>query len=128
MLKTILLLGTGGFIGSNLRYFAGKLVQSISGNEFPWGTFIINITGSTLLGFIFFISLSGNKISENTRLFLGTGLLGAFTTFSTFSLETVQLFKKGLGLQAGLNIVLNLGVGLLGVLGGMALAKLILSR
>ena len=128
MLKTILILGAGGFIGSNLRYFTGKLVHGIYLGNFPLGTLTVNAAGSFLLGLVFVLAVSDKHISANARLFLGTGLLGAFTTFSTFSWETVELIRKGQAGQAGINIGLNLGVGFVCVLAGIALGEFILKK
>lgn len=128
MLKTVLILGSGGFIGSNLRYFTGKFVHKLSGTSFPVGTFAVNIIGSLLFGLLFFISTENENITDQTKLFLGTGLLGAFTTFSTFSYETVSLFRQGMGVHAGLNILLNLVLGIGGVLAGMGIGRLIMGR
>ena len=109
---SIALVALGGAIGAVLRFTVGQVVDS---SQFPWATFIVNITGSFLLALITF-SFTG--LSTETRLFLFTGLFGAFTTMSTFSLETTQMLFDGKTLEAGINIFLNAGLCVLGSIRG----------
>jgi fluoride exporter len=88
-----------GALGSLSRYGVGLLARAWFGETFPWGTLLINTLGSFLLGLIVSLALAG-RVSESTRLAIGVGFCGAFTTFSTFELETQQLFAQGRGLEA----------------------------
>ena len=120
-----LLVGVGGFIGANARFVVARLVGAAFETRFPLGTFVINISGSFLLGVLgtvvaqrFFPS------SEAMRLALGVGFLGAFTTFSTFEFETHALFDDGSWLTATANMFASLLVGLLAVRAGIVVAKI----
>lgn len=114
MLK-VFFVGLGGFIGAVLRYFLSYNLPKLIGSEFPYATLIVNVIGSFIIGFI--MEISGiTSISEYIKLFLTVGLLGALTTFSTFSYETIMLFKKGSYLIGFLNICLNLALSFIGVI------------
>lgn len=93
-MHSILLIGIGGFIGAILRYLVSTGIQNGS-ETFPYGTLAVNIIGSFLLSLIMFASESYTFIDEKTRIFLTIGLLGAFTTMSTFSFETFKFIEKG---------------------------------
>ncbi len=119
-----LLVGIGGFLGANARYVTAKWVGGAVDARFPLGTFLINVSGSFLLG------LLGAVLAERLvphgdqwRLALGVGFLGAFTTFSTFEYETHALFEDGAWLTALTNIFLSLSLGLLAVRAGLVAAK-----
>jgi len=84
----------GGSIGALLRYLLAGWVQHTLGEFFPWGTFFVNAVGSFLLGFFYEAALSGT-VAPELRLFLAVGLLGSFTTFSTFSYETLAFLREG---------------------------------
>lgn len=119
MLK-ILYVGIGGFIGSALRYIISIYTPKFFGTQLPYGTLIVNVAGGILIGLIMEISLATNFISPNFRLFLTTGIMGGFTTFSTFSYETINLFISGNYILGSLNTCLNLFLSL----GGLVLGKL----
>lgn len=107
-----LLVGAGGFLGSILRYLTGKLFFHFVGDSFPFATLTVNILGC------FAISLfakASNSFSEGTRLFAMMGLLGGFTTFSAFGLETFSLFRDQNYFGATANIALNVAGGSLAV-------------
>ena len=93
----ITLLTLGGGAGTNARYFLGKLVARLQGDiEFPWATFFINVAGSVILGFVAAAYLNHpDPARRNWYLLLGTGFCGGFTTFSTFSYETLKLLEDG---------------------------------
>lgn len=91
MLTNLLLVGTGGAIGAILRFFVSEAMPS---DGFPWGTLTVNLVGSVLLG-VLTAAVAVHAVSETQALLLGVGLLGAFTTMSTFSLETAMLFDEG---------------------------------
>jgi len=125
-LLKVIYVGIGGFIGAALRYLIS--LQSSKWFDFgiPMGTLIVNVIGGFLIGMIMEISLSTDLISGNLRLFLTTGIMGGLTTFSTFSLETVNLFSDGSYLAGSLNICLNLFLSLGGVLLARYICKAIL--
>jgi len=123
-LMPYLLVGLGGFIGANARFVVARLVGALFETRFPLGTFVINISGSFLLGVLG--TLVAQKVmpnSESMRLALGVGFLGAYTTFSTFEFETHALFDDGSWLTATTNMFASLFVGLLAVRAGIVVAK-----
>jgi CrcB protein len=123
-LMPYLLVGLGGFIGANARYVVARLLGVLFETRFPLGTFVINVSGSFLLGVLG--TLVAQRVmpnSESMRLALGVGFLGAFTTFSTFEFETHALFDDGSWLTAITNMFASLFVGLLAVRAGIVVAK-----
>jgi CrcB protein len=126
MLIKILFVGFGGFIGASLRYATGLFVgRFATGSQFPFGTFVVNIVGCLMIGFLAGITDSRELFNETTRAFVFTGMLGAFTTFSTFSYETMGLFQNGQTSPALTNLGLQVILGLLAVWGGIQIAKLV---
>lgn len=121
----VLYVGIGGFIGACLRY--GLVIYSplIFGSKLPYGTLIANVVGGILIGLIMKMSATGDLIPPDLRLFLTTGLLGGFTTFSAFSYETVSLFEDGSYLSGTMNISLNLFLSLAGVVLGKFMAQIL---
>ncbi|OYU80854.1 MAG: camphor resistance protein CrcB [Flavobacterium sp. BFFFF1] len=93
MIKTLLAVGIGSFIGGISRFLLSGFFQSKPGIEFPTGTFIVNILGCLLIGVVYGFADKGN-LTEDWRLFLATGVLGGFTTFSAFSYETMSLLRN----------------------------------
>ena len=123
-LMPYLLVGLGGFIGANARYVVARLLGALFETRFPLGTFVINVSGSFLLGVLG--TVVAQKVmpdSESMRLALGVGFLGAYTTFSTFEFETHALFDDGSWLTATTNMFASLFVGLLAVRAGIVVAK-----
>lgn len=119
-----LLVGLGGFIGANARFVTARLVGAMFETKFPLGTFVINVSGSFLLGILgTIVALKVMPNSESMRLALGVGFLGAYTTFSTFEFETHALFDDGSWLTATTNMFASLFIGLLAVRAGIVLAK-----
>ena len=95
MLKSLLIVGTGSFIGGAMRYLLSTFIKNVSGQGFPWGTLSVNLLGCFLFGIIFAI-FSKNSSTDNTLfLLLATGICGGFTTFSTFANESVQMLQHG---------------------------------
>ncbi|MDB6020279.1 MAG: camphor resistance protein CrcB, partial [Pedosphaera sp.] len=96
-------------LGSVARFWIGGVVGARLGETFPWGTILINITGSFLIGFISSLTDPGGRslASPNTRVFLMTGICGGYTTFSSFSLQTLNLLRDGEWLYAGGNVILS---------------------
>ena len=123
MWSKILLLGIGGFIGSNLRYWISIWSMSYFGTYMPYGTLVVNGIGSFVLGFLAMYGTEVINLDPGVRLFLGIGMMGALTTFSTFSFETFELIKESNYFLALLNIGLNIGVGLCAVWLGVIIAK-----
>ncbi|MCL2141695.1 MAG: fluoride efflux transporter CrcB [Methanimicrococcus sp.] len=119
----LLAVGVGGFIGSCFRYLITKQTENLS-ESFPLGTLLSNVIAGFFIGFIIGLEQESIGILKKTKLFLTTGLLGGLSTFSAFSLETIELFKSENYLLAIGNIVFNLGLSLLGVILGLACAKL----
>ena len=111
-MKLILLIGTGSFIGGIFRYLLSLLVHSKTTTHFPLGTLIVNIIGCFLIGIILGFFDKG-QISHEWRLFLATGFLGGFTTFSAFSSETFILFREGSVGYALLYVLASVLIGLL---------------
>ena len=110
-------------VGAPARYLVDGFVQDRTGGAFPWGTWVINVSGSFVLGLLSGLVLY-HAAPADLRLVLGTGFCGAYTTFSTFTFETLRLAEDG-GHRAALrNIVLNTGGGLLAAAAGLAIAAL----
>ncbi|MER3480554.1 MAG: fluoride efflux transporter CrcB [Meiothermus sp.] len=105
-----LLVMLGGAIGAGLRYGLGAWIQGLTGPSFPWSTLVINVSGSFLIGVVLRLSLEGN-LSTEARLFLAVGILGGYTTFSTFSYETLTLIQQGEWLRALLYVTGSVVLG-----------------
>jgi len=118
MLKSILLVGSGGFIGSVLRYFVSKLNLVWDFYSIPAGTLLVNVLGSFIIGFLTGISVRSNLLSSDMRLFLMVGICGGFTTFSSFTGENLILAHNGqilsMFLYTGLSIFLGFAAVYLG--------------
>jgi CrcB protein len=110
-----LFIAIGGSIGSVLRYALHTAVQRISGSQFPLGTLVVNVLGCLIIGFLAAAFSGQVQVREEVRLGLLVGLLGGFTTFSTFGIETFVLLDLGQLSLALLNIVLSCGLGILAV-------------
>jgi fluoride exporter len=119
-----LLVGIGSFVGGNARYILGKWVGGMVDARFPLGTFLINVSGSFVLGLIGgFLAQRAIPNADAVRLALGVGFCGGFTTFSTFELETNALLEDGVWLMAVLNVVLSVVAGLVAVRLGLVAGK-----
>jgi CrcB protein len=105
----------GGALGSVLRFWVGDYVSNRMGTRFPYGTFIINVTASFLVGLILTLLAERAHWSPNWRYFIPIGFIGGYSTFSTFEYETFRTFQDGEVLMAGLNIVLSVIVGFVSV-------------
>ena len=121
MMKLLVLMG-GGALGTLFRYIISGLPHRYTETVFPWGTLLVNISGAFLIGLIWGV-FEERGISPNIRIFIFIGILGGFTTFSTFALETMNLFKEGAVKLAFLNILANNLLSIVLVFGGFFLAK-----
>lgn len=122
MIKAILLVGSGGFLGSVLRYLLSKYIESTWLSSFPFGTFGVNIIGCLIIGLIYGLSIKSIASGE-IRLLLATGFCGGFTTFSSFSYEFLTLLQDGQLWYAFLYSFCSLLAGLLAVWIGLTLIK-----
>ena len=120
----ILFLALAGALGAVSRYALGGLAHNILGNSFPYGTLIVNVIGSLLIGFIMQISLSTDMVSPQMRTIIIIGFLEAFTTFSAFSYETASLLEDGSLAAASINIVANVALSLVAVFLGIGLGRM----
>lgn len=120
----LVVVALGGALGAVSRYLTGAWVQSMSGSGFPWGTWTVNLVGSLAIGFTM-VWLNQTLASAEVRLFVAMGFLGSFTTFSTFSLETVELLREGLWLRAGAYSLGSLALGVAAVVAGGAAAAVL---
>lgn len=121
----VLYVALGGAAGAVARYGVGGWIHGVVGPSFPWGTFVVNVVGSFLLGFSVAF-LDGLPVGPETRAMVTVGFLGAFTTFSTYSYETVALLRGGEWTRGVLYSLGSLTLGLLGVLLGVAAGALLL--
>jgi CrcB protein len=119
----LLLIGLGGFLGALLRYSVSGVIQGwFKSFTFPYGTLVVNLLGCLLIGALSQLAETRGFISAETRSFVFIGLLGAFTTFSTFGNDTVSLFREGENLLSYVNVGLHLLLGLSAVWLGRTLA------
>lgn len=121
-MKILLAIGIGSFIGGVFRYLAASLIQNRFLSTFPYGTFGVNIIGCFLIGVVYALSDRGN-LNMEWRLFLATGVLGGFTTFSSFSNETVSMLRDAQYWQAFSYITFSIIIGLAATFGGILLIK-----
>lgn len=122
---TLLYIAIGGAAGALARYGIGGWVQERTGFAFPWGTLVVNVAGSLLIG-LGMRYLEAVRVSPDLRALITIGILGAFTTFSTFSYETVTLLQKGAWMRGAAYSLGSLVLGLAAVWSGMMLAAQLL--
>lgn len=125
MIKYVMV-GIGGFIGAVARFWLGGYIGQRMGTKFPYGTFVINCSGSFIIGLVVTLLAERSHWSPNLRYLIPIGFVGAYTTFSTFEYETLRAFQDGQILAAALNVALSVFVGFiavwLGVIAGRAVA------
>lgn len=124
MIKILLIIGTGSFIGGVSRFLAARFIQNNMLSSFPYGTFWVNLIGCFLIGIFFGLSERGNLANAEVRMFLTVGFCGGFTTFSTFSLENMTMLKDGNFFHFVLYTGLSVFLGLLATYGGNLLTKI----
>jgi fluoride exporter len=125
MLTTILVIALGAALGANLRYALSIWAAQQWGTGFPYGTMLINVLGSFAIGVVMVLLTTRLSLGNAWRLLIVTGFLGGFTTFSTFSYETYGLLVAGSWLEAGLNMLGSVGLGMISVFLGAGLARLL---
>jgi fluoride exporter len=124
--RNLLLVGSGGFLGSIARYVLGGLVLHATGApRFPYGTLVVNATGCLAIGVIAGLAERASLFTPATRLFLMTGILGGYTTFSAFAYETVFLAREHAWVSALGNVLAQVALGLIAVVAGYRLAVLL---
>ena len=119
-----LVVGLGGFLGANARYLVANWIGERYGTSFPYGTLLINVSGSFLIGLFLMLVTERFLVHPNWRLFFSVGFLGAYTTFSTFSFESLALIHNGFWRLGLLNMLGSVVLGLGATLCGVALARL----
>lgn len=125
MVKSFLIAGLGGFLGTSFRFLISRYFQFHYVSVFPWGTFSVNIIGSFLIGMLYGISEKGNFISPEWRIFLTVGLCGGFTTYSSFSNDAFLLLQSKEFLRFATYSGLSFFLGLLAVFFGRLIIKII---
>lgn len=122
---SVLLVGVGGFAGAIARYFIDARMTAWTGGALPWGTFVINVSGSLLLGLLFALIVERAALPASMRAPLMIGFLGAYTTFSTLALESWRMIEDGAWLYASANLAGSIVIGVVAVVAGVALGRAI---
>lgn len=117
------LVAAGGALGASARWLIGGWLADRLGPAFPWHTMVINATGALLLGVLMGATLDRGLGSPGWRVFLGTGVLGGYTTFSTLAYESVALLQQGLYAQAALNMFGSGALGIVAAVAGLAIGR-----
>lgn len=126
-MRLIVMIAIAGAVGALSRYgISTAMSKAFASNDFPFGTLTVNVIGCFIIGLVMHIGLNSDIISDNWRIIITAGFLGALTTFSSFSYETVTLFEKAQYLLAVSNIAVNMVLGLLATIAGIAIAKVII--
>ena len=124
-MREIIYIAVAGGLGAIGRYYITSLTQKMLGYGFPYGTLVVNVLGSFLLGLIVQTGMSTDLLPRSLRLAMAFGFLGAFTTFSTFSYETLVYIEDGAWAMAGVNILTNVLPAIVAVFSGMLLGRTI---
>lgn len=123
-MNNIFLVGLGGFVGSILRYLVGNYLHQ-SNKDFPFGTLVVNVVGCFVIGFLSHLAEARGMFEEHTQSFIFIGILGGFTTFSSFGNETIKLARDSQVMNAFANVSANVILGLIAVWLGRALAAMV---
>jgi CrcB protein len=121
--QQLIFIAAGGAIGAVMRFGVSNGVHALAGRDFPYGTLVVNILGSILIGFCYIALIERLSLGPEWRAFIIIGILGAFTTFSTFSLETFNLIENGDMLKAAINILVSVSICLLATWIGIVIAR-----
>ncbi len=122
---TLVFIAVGGAAGAVSRYALQGWVQALSGGRFPWGTFAVNISGSFMLGLVFALAMDRAILSPEVRVPVMIGFIGSYTTFSTLMLESWRLVEDGDYLFMFGNLIGSVVIGMLAVVAGLALGRLL---
>ncbi|WP_026989492.1 fluoride efflux transporter CrcB [Fodinicurvata sediminis] len=123
-MHSLLAVAAGGALGAVARHLLSAQIMRVSGFGFPLGTLSVNVLGGLLMGLLVSLFALHWNAGQEVRLFLTVGLLGGFTTFSTFSMETILLFERGQWMAAGLYVLASVSLALAGFAAGQALVRL----
>ena len=119
----LMMIALGGATGALLRFWVSNGFYMLLGRDFPYGTLAVNVIGSLVMGFLYVFLLERMDAGPELRAAVIIGMLGAFTTFSTFSIETMNLIEAGDQLKAGMNILVSVSLSLAGCWAGLALGR-----
>lgn len=122
-MKLVLAIAFGGALGAMGRHFVSVQIENWLGSSIPWAAFVVNVFGSFLLGVLYEAGTLMWQPTVEVKAFLTIGLLGAFTTFSTFSMDVVVLVERGAWFMAGIYVVGSVAIAVLGLVVGMALTR-----
>ena len=122
-METIMVIGIGGFIGANVRYWLSLWAAETFGNRFPWGTLIINVSGSLILAVFVAYAFNHTTLDPRLRLLLAVGFCGAYTTFSTYAVDSVALIQAGDWMGGLSNIIVTNVVCIISVIIGLILGS-----
>ena len=122
-MRVVFAVAAGGACGALLRWWVGERVYALLGRGFPFGTLVVNVAGSLAMGVLYVVFFERYEIAPEWRAALAVGLLGAFTTFSTFSIDTLLLVQQGDHAKAVMNVGLSVALCLAGCWLGMAAAR-----
>ncbi|TNE38432.1 MAG: fluoride efflux transporter CrcB [Alphaproteobacteria bacterium] len=126
-LTILLMTALGGAVGASLRHLSSGLMMRLFGTAFPWGTLFVNVLGSFLMGVLIEVAALKLNLSQEMRAFLAVGILGGFTTFSTFALDAVTLFERGAAVDSFAYVLLSVVLSIAALFAGLALMRGVLS-
>ena len=122
-MQQLLAIAAGGALGAVLRFLMSSNIYRVLGRDFPYGTLAVNVLGSFVIGIAYILIVDRGSLSDEWRNVIIIGFLGAFTTFSTFSIETLTLLESGELSRAALNILLSVALCLLATWAGMLISR-----
>ena len=123
MFNQLLMIAAGGAVGSVMRFLLSNGIHRVAGRDFPYGTLSVNVIGSLLMGILYIVLVERASLGAEWRALLLVGFLGAFTTFSTFSIETLNLLENGELLKAGTNVFLSVFLCILAAWSGVIVGR-----